>query len=1009
MIQALNVLVIEDEANDAELAMRALRRADVDCRHRRVETEAHFRRALADGLPDIILSDFSMPRFDGMRALSLARDLCPDIPFVFVSGTIGEVNVIEALKKGATDYVLKQDLARLAPAVKRALSDAEALVERRRTQAALLHSELRFRLAASTGDVWDWTVATGAAHISPQWKQRLGYEECEIHNTAEAWLALLDPDDRLAVLQAFSAHIRLRRPYDIEYRVRARDGSYRWLHAKGQAIWDAHGVATYMAGTMADVTERKRAELKVTRLNRVYAVLSGINALIVRVQSREELFRGACQVAVDVGKFRLAWIGHVEPATQRLRPTAWSGVGDDYIEHIPLGLNEMDAEHYGLVGQAVTQRTAMIVQDVATDPRVVVRQKALERNLRSFAVLPLVVANEAVGAMTLYTGETGFFDDTELTLLRELAGDIAFAMDHLGKSDQLNHLAYYDALTGLPNRSLVHDRLSQILQVVRAGGDALQQVALALINIDRFKTINDTLGRHTGDALLKLVAERLGTALGSTDRLARLGGDQFAAILGFRGEPAEVAHIFEDQIFPALKRPYQVGEKDLYLTFRVGIALFPGDGGDAEALFTNAEVASRTAGTAEGRYQFYAPPMNARVSGKLNIENKLHRALANEEFVLHYQPKVNLQDGSVVGVEALIRWNDPDTGLTSPAEFVPILEETGMIVEAGHWVLRQAIADIEMWRACGLDAPRVAVNVSAVQMRRKDFLSLLKKALAGSGGGNAGVDLELTESLLMEDIDANVSRFMAIREMGVRLAVDDFGTGYSSLSYLKRFPIDYLKIDQSFVRDITTDPDAAAICVAVIDLAHNLKLKVIAEGVETEGQMHYLRRRRCDEMQGYFFSRPLPADGLAQLLRDRKTLLLPTAADGERKTLLIVDDEAGILSAMRRLLRHDGYEIFAVGSAREGFEVLARHDVQVILSDQRMPEMNGTEFLSRARDLYPDTIRIVLSGYTDLESISGAINRGAIYKFLTKPWDDELLRENIREAFRHHDVAKRKR
>ena len=1008
MTQPLDVLLIEDEVNDAELVVRSLRRGAFECAHRRVETEAHFRQEIAQRLPQVILSDFSMPRFGGMRALALARDLCPDVPFVFVSGTLGEENAIKALKSGATDYILKHDLGRLAPAVERALNDARAIAAQRRTQAALLHSELRFRLAASTGDVWDWTVATGAAVISSQWKQRLGYEDHEIENTAEAWLALLEPDDRQMVLRAFSAHIKSHAPYDVEYRARARDGSYRWSHAKGQALWDERGHASYMAGTVVDITERKLAEQKVKRLNRVYAVLSGINALIVRVQSRQELFAGACQIAVDAGQFRLAWLGTISQTARKVVPAAWSGVGDDYIAHMPLSLDEADAGHYGLVGHAIATHKPMLVQDVEADARIVLKQEALARGLHSFVILPLLVASEAVGAMALYAGESGFFDEEEMALLRELASDIAFAIDHLGKSEQLNHLAYYDALTGLPNRSLAHDRLSQILQAQRHEGGERSQVALALINIDRFKLINHTLGRHVGDALLQQTAERLAVMLGSTDRLARVGGDQFAAILNYRSEPAEVAHVCDGQILPALSKPFEVDGRDLHLTFRIGIALFPGDGGDAETLFANAEMAARTAGTAEGRYQFYAPLMNARVTGKLNIENKLYRALAREEFILHYQPKVSLQEGSIVGVEALIRWNDPEAGLVSPAVFIPILEETGMIVDVGRWVLKQAIADCEAWRGAGLDAPRVAVNVSTVQLRRKDFFSVLEKALAASGGGRSLLDLELTESVLMDDIDANVALFRAIRDLGVRLSVDDFGTGYSSLSYLKRFPIDYLKIDQSFVRDIATDPDAAAICVAVIDLAHNLKLKVIAEGVETEGQMNYLRRRRCDEMQGYFFSRPVPAEQIATMLRERKTLAVPEATDAEKKTLLIVDDEAGILSAMRRLLRRDGYEIFTVGSAREGFEVLARHEVQVILSDQRMPEMSGTEFLSRARDLYPDTIRIVLSGYTDLESISGAINRGAIYKFLTKPWDDDLLRENIREAFRHHDVAKRK-
>lgn len=998
MNQVLKVLFVEDAEDDVELIIRALKRAEIHCAGRRVDTEADFRKELATERPQLILSDFSMPRFDAMQALAIARALYPDIPFIFVSGTMGEESAINALKGGAADYVLKQDLARLPSAVRRAFQEA-------RMQAALRHSELRFRLASSTGDVWDWTVATGEAYISPQWKQRLGYQDHEVENTADAWLGLLAPSDRQAVVQAFRSHIKLHLPYDIEYRARSKSGEYRWSHAKGQAVWDDSGTATYMAGTVMDITERKLAELKVARLNRVYAVLSGINSLLIRVQNRDELFREACRIAVDEGQFRLAWIGLVDQTTQSIVPVAWSDVGNDYVQHIPLSLKKAGTERWGLVGEAVATRQPIVVQRVETDPRIVLRQESLARGMLCFAILPLVVGEESVGTMLLYAPEVDFFDAPEMKLLLELAGDIAFALDHLDKADRLNYLAFYDALTGLPNRHLAHDRLSQLLQTLRDDEENQAGVALILLDIDRFRNINDTLGRQTGDALLKLFAERLGSQFESPDRLARVGGDQFAIIHTYRKEPAEVAHFLDERVFATLKRPFTVQDKEIYLTFRTGISIYPGDGSNADEIFANAEIASRTAGRAEGRYQFYAPAMNNQISGKLHVEHKLRRALENHEFVLHYQPKVSLQTGVVTGVEALIRWNDPQEGLVSPAAFIPILEETGMIAEVGHWVIAQAMADVESWRPLSRDPMRVAVNVSAVQLRRKDFLKTLQESLAAISDGKTLLDFELTESLLMEDIEEGIRKLKEIRALGICLAIDDFGTGYSSLSYLKRFPIDSLKIDQSFVRDVTTDPDAAAICVAIIDLAHNLKLKVVAEGVETEGQMRYLRRRGCDEIQGYFFSRPLPAEQIAQLLRKRQVLALPELSRGERKRLLIVDDEANILSAIKRLLRQEGYEIFTAGSAREGLEILACHEIQVILSDQRMPEMSGTEFLARARDLYPSTIRIILSGYTDLESIAGAINRGAIYKFLTKPWDEALLRENLRDAFRHYDAA----
>lgn len=1003
-----SVLMVMDEAADVQLVEQALRHASLNCTLHRVRTDAQLRDALSSAPPDIVLSAFNLQHFSGVDALQLARSLCPQVPFIFVSAAIGAEHAIHALRSGATDYVLKHDLARLAPAVLRALNDGALAREQKRMQEALLHSELRFRLAASTGDVWDWHVESGLAQISSQWKARLGYEDWEIENTATAWLALLEPSDREQVLQAFAAHIRHRVPYDIEYRALAKDGSYRWSHAKGQAVWDESGRATYMAGSVVDITERKNAELKVKRLNRIYAVLSSINSLIVRTQDRVELFREACQIAVSPGGFRLAWIGVVNDDRTKVQVVAWAGAGEDYIEHLPFNL-EPHASGFGLIGECMQRNETVLVQDVRTDTRVVLKHEAISRGFQSFGLFPLSVQRQPQGLMTLYSGDRNFFDDAEIRLLEELASDIAFSLDHLEKDERLKYLAYYDALTGLPNRALLREQLRQLISAPSSTDPGAGQIALVWINIDRFKNVNESLGRHGGDLLIQAFADRLAQALGSRDNLARLGADQFGVIVPCRSTPAEVAHWLSETVQQQMERAFLLEGKEFYITFRAGVSLFPGDAKEADALLTHAEAASREAGGAKGRYLFYTAELNTRVRRQLSMESKLHKAVHEGRFLLHYQPKVALSDGKLMGAEALIRWNDPEAGLVSPAVFIPILEETGMIFEVGRWALERALHDHRQWRSQGLYPPRVAVNVSAVQLRQAGFTQILKECLKDCTPKDVPLDLEITESLFMDDMDTNIQLLREIRGLGVHLAIDDFGTGYSSLAYLKRFPIDYLKIDQGFVRDVTSDPDAAAICTAIIDLAHNLKLKVIAEGVETAAQMGYLHRKRCDEIQGFLFSKPLPAEEFGRMLADGRTLEIPQTPDEAIRRILVVDDEPSILASTRRLLRREGYEILTAQSAREGFEQLAQHEVQVILSDQRMPEMSGTEFLSRARELYPDTIRIVLSGYTDLESISDAINRGAIYKFLTKPWDDDLLRDNIREAFRHYDTAQRKR
>ena len=640
-------------------------------------------------------------------------------------------------------------------------------------------------------------------------------------------------------------------------------------------------VALRTAALQAEVAERTRAEHRVAGLNRIYAVLSGINTTIVRVRDRQELFREACRIAVELGKFRLAWIGLLDPGGHRVKPVAWisdaSAPPPRLDDEFAVAANAAVSADTGLLGHAIRLGSLATCNDIETSCDEIFPHDALGRGCRSTAVFPLFEDGRMTAVLALYAAEAGVFEDQmELTLLRELAGDISFALEYISKGEQLDHLAYYDALTGLPNRTLIHDRVSQLLQARREGEGGL--VALVLINIERFKSINDTFGRHTGDALLKLVGQRLASIFGRTDHLARIGSDHFAVIMSDVDDAADVAHRLEKAVCDELGRRFSVEGNELHLTFRFGVALYPGDGEDAETLFVNAETALRKADVNEDRYLFYAPRMNARVSEQLSLENRLYRALENDEFVLHYQPKVSLKDGAVVGFEALIRWNDPDKGLISPAAFIPILEETGMIVDVGHWALKRALADVTSWRAAGRHLPRVAVNVSAVQMRRKDFLDTLDQVLAAHSQGRERMDLELTESVLMQDIDTNIRKLGAIREMGVKVAIDDFGTGYSSLSYLKRFPIDQLKIDQSFVRDITTDSDAAAICVAVVGLGHNLRLKVIAEGVESVEQMSYLRRHGCDEMQGYLFSRPLPADACARMLAEEKALALPVGA-----------------------------------------------------------------------------------------------------------------------------------
>jgi diguanylate cyclase (GGDEF)-like protein len=471
--------------------------------------------------------------------------------------------------------------------------------------------------------------------------------------------------------------------------------------------------------------------------------------------------------------------------------------------------------------------------------------------------LPFVVDNNAVALMSIFAPGKGFFDAGELTLLNEVAADVSFALQSMSRQEKLNHLAFYDALTGLANRSLFLERVAQHLRGAASGG---HQLALFVIDLERFRNINDSLGRPAGDALLKQVAEWLTRNAGDASLVARVGGDHFAAVLPEIAQGGDAARVLEKSLAAFLDHPFRLNDAVFRIALKVGAALFPDDGADAETLFRSAEAALRKAKSGGDRYLFHTQKITEAVAGKFNLENQLRQALVNGEFVLHYQPKTSLRSGKMTSAEALIRWNDPRTGLVPPGRFIPILEETGLIHDVGRWALRKAVEDFLRWRAAGLPAVRISVNVSPLQLRNRGFITEIEQVIGIDAQAAAGLELEITESLIMEDVKHSIASLQAIRALGVTIAIDDFGTGFSSLSYLAKLPVDTLKIDRSFVTDMTAEPDGLALVSTIINLAHSLKLKVVAEGVETEDQSRLLRLLDCDEMQGFLFSKPVPVE-----------------------------------------------------------------------------------------------------------------------------------------------------
>jgi diguanylate cyclase (GGDEF)-like protein/PAS domain S-box-containing protein len=691
MDRPLRVLILEDTPTDAELTQRELRKAGMEFVAECVETRDEFIRKLDTFEPDIVLADYKLPHFDGLSALELIRERSPELPFVFVSGTMGEEFAIETLHRGASDYVLKGHLAKLGPAVARALQVAESQRLRRLAEEDLFNSRQMLRTVLDT---------------IPQrvfWK---------------------DPE---------STYLGCNQPFAKDNRYTAPEQLF------GKTDFDI---------ASEDVALRRRADDH-------QVMASGESRL-----NNEESY---------------------------VRPDG--GVGWRVVSKVPL--RDQDGSVIAILGtyEDITER------------------KASEERTR--------------------------------------------------------FLVYHDGLTELPNHLLAFDRLQQAMAYADREGT---KVALVFLDLDNFKTINDSLGHSIGDKLLREVASRLGQCVRDTDTVSRQGGDEFLIVVPALSDTDATAPVL-DKLLQTIHMPMEIDGHELSTTVSIGIAMFPDDGRDFESLMKKADTAMYRAKEAgRNTYCFYDKQMNDDVLENLQMRSGLSRALERSEFVLHYQPQIDLASGALVGVEALVRWQHPGLGMVPPGRFIPVAEETGQIVALGEWVMMEACRQAAAWQEQGLPRISMAVNLSAIQFKRGDVEQTVIRALAESGLDPALLELELTESILIRDTENILATVRRMKLLGVMLSIDDFGTGYSSLSYLKRFSVDKLKIDQSFIRDLATDQDDAAIVRAVVQMARSLGLRTIAEGVEDENILNYLRIYHCDEAQGYHIARPLPAAEMTAFL-----------------------------------------------------------------------------------------------------------------------------------------------
>jgi diguanylate cyclase (GGDEF)-like protein len=726
--EPIRILAVEDMEIEAELTAHQLRAHGIPHVMQRVETEEAMRAALQHFKPSIILSDFSLPQFSGLRALEIARECAPEVPFLFVSGTIGEERAIEALRRGAVDYVLKTNLARLGAAVQRALTEADA----------------------------------GAV--------------------------------------------------------------------------------------------RRRQELQIKRLTGVLRMLSGINGAVVRIRDRTELLGEACRLAVTVGGYPTSLVGLYQPKGGRLEPAAYRGCDLAGAN----SLCELVDRQMGAAGKAPAH---------SRNPAAPFTCPESAAGASPVIGLPLIVDKTVIGILGLCPGHVGDIPEEELRMLREVAANLSFALQYLRQDSRVRLLSYFDVLTGLAKRALFCERLARTL---RPAADLRSRYAIAVLDIENLSAINDSFGRHAGDLLLQLLSDRLKTAFRDTELLAHLAGGTFALQQPAEEGPPTCLETLNRRLDQLFEQPFPLEGKDVPIVARSGIALFPDDGTEPETLLQRAEASLRNAKMSGQRRGHYSAEQHSQALARAALERKLRVALERRQFTLYYQPKVSVKNRRIEGAEALIRWNDPDSGVVSPGVFLPILEETGLILEVGEWVIERAALDCQHWQRNGLPAVRVAVNISPLQLRQTDFVSRFFKHTQSWASLSWGLDAEITEGALIDESAASINKLKMLRAAGINIAIDDFGTGYSSLSRLAHLPIDTLKIDRSFISEMKADARSRRLVAIIVSIARAFNMVVVGEGVETQEQLDGLWQLGCDQSQGYLHSRPVPMEQFAALLEREK-------------------------------------------------------------------------------------------------------------------------------------------
>lgn len=940
-LQNLRILILEDSDDDARLSALALERHGVGVEWERVENEPELLGVLDRNTPDVILSDHGMPRLDSARALKLLNDHDKRIPFILVSGTIGEEAVIELFHRDANDFVAKSHLERLGPSVERALKETRAEQKHQAASRALREGERRYRcLVTATSDFLWWADSEGSIYeLDPSWLDYTGYtlQQSLGFGSFEA----IHPEDRAEYLAAWREAIRTGNVFRREYRLRRHDGAYGWFLDRMAPILDDASSIVEWVGTSADISQRKEAEQALRASEARYRTLFEDSPNGVMIMDGIEVLDCNARAPDIFGRHRDELIGlSVQAFSPMLQPNGDpSGVmaqrlteaarthgpqefewiilrGDGDRATIEVLLASVDHHLHAVVWDVTEQRAAeaemrklsRAVQQAAEGVIITDANRVIEYVNPAFERITGYSADEIIGRTPSFLGsdhnEPGvrerLCDDLDagrefhgMVVNRRRSGDLYYAdmsiapirddqgrLTHfigtqydvtvqLQKEHELARLAHFDPVTNLPNRTLIIDRLNHMLTQVPVVPGRLMVMH---VDLDGFGLVNESWGHTGGDHVLETVARRLSDAAGPTATVGRIGNDGFV-VAAMTTPSEESADTSVTRIQQALSEPTAFDGSELRVTAAIGIAFGPEDGDAAEALMAHAEMAMQRA-RERGREQmaFYTPAMHEEARQWLSIEGDLRRALQQNEFHLEYQPQVDLDTGRISGLEALLRWVHPARGPVPPGEFIPQLERSGLIVAVGEWVLHEACHRIAEWHAVLIgdrsDAIRVAVNLSLVQFEQRDLVEVVRHALEASGAEPRCLELELTETSLARHPEDATRTLHALRDLGVTVALDDFGTGYSSLNYLKHFPIDSVKIDRVFTDGVTRDPGDAAILRAVLALAESRHMKTVAEGVETEDQVRFLRAEGCRNVQGFYFAAAIAADDIPHMLVD---------------------------------------------------------------------------------------------------------------------------------------------